>query len=122
MGLARDMENLPSSGSAKLPSSSQDRLPTVSASDALQSLQAKGPRAVSTGLATLDAALSGHTIGASKKNGGLEFGKVTELWGPPGSGKTAFAAQTAATALQEDNAVVWIGRPLIATWTRIDRH
>jgi RecA/RadA recombinase len=63
-----------------------DRLPTVSAADALQALQEAGPEAIPSGLAALDDALRAT---GSKHAGGFERGKVTELWGPVGAGKTA---------------------------------
>lgn len=61
-----------------------DRLPTVSASEALVNLQARGPRSISTGLDQLNAIL-----GTSKA--GLARGTMTEIWGPAGSGKTSLA-------------------------------
>ncbi|KAJ9629827.1 hypothetical protein H2203_002208 [Taxawa tesnikishii (nom. ined.)] len=86
------MEKPPSSSGAK-PSPSSHRLPTVSASDALKSLQANGPRTVATGLGSLDSLLSnkGDVLLSTTHAGGLERGKITEVWGPPGAGKTAFA-------------------------------
>jgi len=56
-----------------------DRLPTVSASAALRKLADEGGLAVSTGLKGLDRILGG----------GWKRGEVTEVWGPPGVGKTA---------------------------------
>lgn len=61
-----------------------DRLPTVSASEALLSLQSRGPRSISTGLDRLNAIL-----GTSKA--GLGRGNLTDIWGPAGSGKTSLA-------------------------------
>lgn len=60
-----------------------DRLPTVSASEALLILSDhdQGPCSVATGVAHVDKALGD----------GFEKGKVTELWGPAGAGKTAVA-------------------------------
>ncbi len=66
--------------------SQSDRLPTVSASEALQELQTAGPETISTTLPSLDSVLSG-AIGIT--TGGLERGKTSELWGPKGAGKTA---------------------------------
>jgi len=54
-----------------------DRLPTLSASQALSASQVTGSR-ISTGSEELDRAIGG----------GLSRGKITELCGPPGSGKT----------------------------------
>jgi RecA/RadA recombinase len=73
-----------------------DRMPTVSAAQALEELQApSATRWVSTGLAQLDATLlrSGEREdgGATSRSGGggLVRGQVTEIYGPPGVGKTA---------------------------------
>ncbi|GAB7348260.1 hypothetical protein MBLNU459_g6250t1 [Dothideomycetes sp. NU459] len=101
-----------SASSSRLPSSSH-RLRTVSASEALQNLQARGPRLLSTGINKLDAILGGndyHPDGPSvaASGGGLERGKVTEIWGPPGAGKTTLAMQVAAGALNNGGVVVWI--------------
>lgn len=60
-----------------------DRLPTVSASDAFRNLsdEVQSPSNAYTDISELDDALGG----------GFECGRVTELWGPPGAGKTAIA-------------------------------
>ena len=60
-----------------------DRLPTVSASDAFRNLSDdhQSPSNAYTNISELDYALGG----------GFECGRVTELWGPPGAGKTAIA-------------------------------
>lgn len=68
----------------------------MSASEALLNLQARGPRAISTGLGQLDTLLGGNTYQSDglpdvATAGGLERGKVTEVWGPPGAGKTTLA-------------------------------
>lgn len=67
-----------------------DRLPTVSASDALLNLHARGSRAISTGLTQLDRLLSPQGLPGRNVQGGLVRGKVTEVYGPSGAGKTAF--------------------------------
>jgi RecA/RadA recombinase len=67
-----------------------DRLPTVSASQALDRLHARGSRAVSTGLAQLNRILSPASLPGRNIEGGLARGKVTEVYGPSGVGKTAF--------------------------------
>jgi len=70
-----------------------DRLPTVSASQALQNLKSRGSSAISTGLKHLNQILSLHGIGGApvdRLGGGLICGQVTEVYGPPGVGKTAF--------------------------------
>ncbi|KAI0600946.1 P-loop containing nucleoside triphosphate hydrolase protein [Biscogniauxia sp. FL1348] len=84
---------------------STHRLPTVSAADALESLDTDPTRFISTGLPALDEALN-H---ASPPHPGIRRGQVVEVWGPPGSGKTTFAMQLAANTLREGNQVVWVG-------------
>ena len=65
-----------------------DRLPTVSAAEALQDLANGSSKLVKTGLESLDSRLAGVD---SSSDGGIERGKVTEVWGPSGAGKTAIA-------------------------------
>ncbi|KAK0943658.1 hypothetical protein LTR29_004831 [Friedmanniomyces endolithicus] len=84
---------------------SSHRLPTVSASEALQDLQTAGLETISTTLPGLDSVLSG-TIGVVA--GGLERGKTSELWGPKGAGKTALLLEIAARELCRGNKVVWM--------------
>ncbi|KAF2636926.1 P-loop containing nucleoside triphosphate hydrolase protein [Massarina eburnea CBS 473.64] len=95
--------HVPSSSSA-----SSHRLPTVSASQALQTLHVQGSRAVSTGLAPLDKALAPHGLPGRSVSGGYMRGKVTEIFGPPGVGKTAFGIQAAANALRDGHRAVWV--------------
>lgn len=69
-----------------------DRLPTVPASQALEELKADPAAHISTGLAALDCALLGLDSEDSQNaavHGGVKRGQVTEIWGPPGCGKTA---------------------------------
>ncbi|KAL9064424.1 MAG: hypothetical protein Q9157_007836 [Trypethelium eluteriae] len=71
-----------------------DRLPTISASQALESLKVQRPQAVSTGLPQLDELLQGRDVDHKSEHGttgGLARGKVTEIYGPPGVGKTTVA-------------------------------
>lgn len=84
-----------------------DRLPTISASEALLSIQSRGPPSLSTGLSQLD-----NLLGAS--NRGLGRGKITEIWGPSGSGKSSLALQTATHALNNGSSVVWVGLSFLA--------
>lgn len=65
-----------------------DRLPTVSATDALANLNDGAKSAVSSGIDALNHALIGTSLA---DNGGFERGKVAEIWGPSGAGKTALA-------------------------------
>lgn len=66
------------------------RLPTVSASQALQDFNARGARTVSTGITQLDKALSVPAPPGHDASGGYTRGKVTEIFGPSGVGKTTF--------------------------------
>ncbi|GAB1316643.1 DNA repair protein RAD51 homolog 3 [Madurella fahalii] len=86
--------------------SSTHRLPTVSAAEALQDLERNEGSHISTGLAALDASLSLELDGAHR--GGIQKGHVTEVWGPPGAGKTALGIQLTAKCLAEGQGVVWV--------------
>ena len=71
------------------------------------------PRAIPTGLPLLDIALLGRhpasrNVETKRVRGGLLRGKVTEVYGPPGVGKTAFGLQVAATTVKDGEKVVWI--------------
>ncbi|RMJ13091.1 hypothetical protein CDV36_007269 [Fusarium kuroshium] len=95
---------------ASFDTSGAHRLPTVSASQALDELGADASNHVSTGLEDLDHALAGTVSVDSQDStpkGGVHRGQVTEIWGPPGTGKTALGLQLAANALRDGNAVVW---------------
>ncbi|KXX73162.1 DNA repair protein rhp55 [Madurella mycetomatis] len=83
------------------PADNSDRLPTVSAAKALQDLERDEGTHISTGLSVLDASLTLELDGAH--HGGIQKGHVTEVWGPPGAGKTAFGC------LAEGKGVVWVG-------------
>ncbi|KAL9619702.1 MAG: hypothetical protein Q9160_005722 [Pyrenula sp. 1 TL-2023] len=83
--------------------SSSHRLPTLTASQAIQ--QAIPPTPLKTNLPTLDTFLQPlNPLSVT----GLQHGYVTETYGPPGSGKTAFGMQVAALALNQDKHVVWL--------------
>lgn len=91
-------------------SSSTHRLPTVPASQAWEDLKAGPATHISTGLDALDRALLGIDSADSQDaalQGGVKRGQVTEIWGPPGCGKTALGIQLAANALSGGNGVVW---------------
>ncbi|KAI9848859.1 MAG: hypothetical protein M1837_006375 [Sclerophora amabilis] len=93
-------------------SSSSHRLPTVSASQALQELNSTSTtRVISTGLRQLDLILQSKdvsTAGQSTPQAGLSRGQITEIYGPPGVGKTTFGMQMAAHALHAGDHVVWV--------------
>lgn len=66
----------------------------MQASQALNDLQDGTNLYISTGLDGLDKALLSRFTTESQKashHGGVKRGQVTELWGPPGAGRTAIA-------------------------------
>ncbi|KAG0649187.1 rad55 [Hyphodiscus hymeniophilus] len=89
-----------------------DRLPTISAAQALTDLNTSPTRYISTGLRDLDALLQNRDPGSVLESdaffGGVSRGKVTEVWGPPGVGKTALGVQLASSALHAGDGVVWV--------------
>jgi RecA/RadA recombinase len=104
-------------------------MPTVSAAQALQDLKSSPTRCVSTGLALLDTVLQNMKPGISDGEplyGGVSRGKVTEVYGPPGVGKTTLglvilrssssnadnynSMQLAASALHAGEGVLWVGK------------
>jgi hypothetical protein len=87
----------------------KDRLPTVSASQALQNLSARGARIVPTGLKQLDKLLAPPSLPGQDTTGGYARGKVTEVYGPSGVGKTSLLVQAATNSLHEGHHVYWIG-------------
>ncbi|KAL5117103.1 hypothetical protein ACEQ8H_004928 [Pleosporales sp. CAS-2024a] len=93
---------------ASLASPSSHRLPTISASQALHSLHARGARTVSTGIWQLDQLLVPQSLPGHPVAGGYMRGKVTEIFGPPGVGKTSFGIQAAVNALHEGQHAVWV--------------
>ncbi|KAL4957195.1 P-loop containing nucleoside triphosphate hydrolase protein [Aspergillus filifer] len=91
--------------------------PVVSfpASQSLQASSALNAGAISTGLAQLDDAISPpSTEQMERDTQGIPQGQVTEIFGPPGVGKTSLALNVAINALRADEKVVWIdtGSPL----------
>lgn len=62
----------------------------MSASAALDELTSDASANIPTGLSDLDKALAANSPArANDHPGGVTRGQVTELWGPPGAGKTA---------------------------------
>ncbi|RYP80863.1 hypothetical protein DL769_002241 [Monosporascus sp. CRB-8-3] len=91
---------------------STHRLPTVSAAQALEDISTDPRRYISTGIRALDNALVGGPSedgDASPGIGGFQGGQVVEIWGPPGSGKTALGMQLAVNALRTGGKVIWVG-------------
>ncbi|KAJ5373679.1 hypothetical protein N7517_005685 [Penicillium concentricum] len=85
----------------------EDTLPVISIS-ASQSLNASAATRdpIATGLARLDEVL--NDLPDQPNQGGILRGHVTEIFGPPGAGKTSLALNIACNALR-DGKVVWIG-------------
>ena len=91
----------------------QDRLATLSASEALQRLTSGSPKSISTGLSRVDALLQNRVIDSSSQgslNGGLTRGHVTEVYGPPGVGKSTFAWVLLLPHLNEGHPKTLVGR------------
>ncbi|KAF5605183.1 DNA repair rhp55 [Fusarium subglutinans] len=88
------------------------RLPTISASQALDELDNSASTHVSTGIEDLDRSLIANITADSQDTtkGGVQRGQVTEIWGPPGAGKTALGLQLTANALCDGDAVVWVAK------------
>ena len=67
-------------------------MPTVSVAQALQNLGSTSDRCISTNLPLLDACLQNRDGNATDNTlsfgGGISRGRVTEIYGPPGVGKT----------------------------------
>jgi len=88
-----DYNSLHGPGISNFSSSSPHRLPTVSAAQALNDLNTSSTRCVSTGLRDLDCVLQNRdpatVFEGDAFSGGVSRGKVTEVWGPSGVGKTA---------------------------------
>ncbi|KAG9259066.1 P-loop containing nucleoside triphosphate hydrolase protein [Emericellopsis atlantica] len=90
---------------------SSHRLPTVSASAALEELVEGHATHISTGIGALDRLLAAEDLAPADPTttrGGIKRGQVTEIWGPPGSGKVALSLQLAANAIKDNQDVVWL--------------
>ncbi|KAF3281671.1 hypothetical protein TWF970_002220 [Orbilia oligospora] len=79
---------------------SRHRLPTQSAAAALATQLDQGYGSFATGSEALDNSWGGA---------GLERGKLVEICGPPGSGKTTIAVQLVVDAVSKGEQVCWIG-------------
>ena len=106
-----------------------DRLPTVSAAQALQDLTSSPTRYVSTRVDLLDKILQNRPsspVGGDSITGGVSRGKVTEIYGPSGIGKTTlgfvllrnswldltdmYRIHLAVSALLSNEGVLWVGQ------------
>ncbi|KAJ5443497.1 uncharacterized protein N7458_007369 [Penicillium daleae] len=87
---------------------SPDTLPVISIS-ASQSLNASAAlrEPISTGLPRLDETLD-DSPADQRRSGGILRGQVTEVFGPPGVGKTSLALSIASNALRDGGKVIWI--------------
>ncbi|KEF59051.1 uncharacterized protein A1O9_03894 [Exophiala aquamarina CBS 119918] len=95
--------------------SSEHRLPTISGAEALQTASIRA-RAIQTSLSTLDSTLLPNNIPLATP--GVQIGHVTEVYGPPGAGKTTFGLQLAVNAIRsrhDESRVLWVntGSPMI---------
>ncbi|TVY81779.1 hypothetical protein LSUE1_G005597 [Lachnellula suecica] len=87
-----DYESLHGPGISNFSSPIAHRMPTVSAAQALQDLKSSPTRCISTGLGLFDYALQNREPQWPETEpfyGGVSRGRVTEIYGPPGVGKTA---------------------------------
>jgi len=95
--------------------SSEHRLPTISGAEALQAALI-GVKAIETSLPTLDSSLVPDTEPLATP--GIRVGHVTEVYGPPGVGKTTFGLQLAVNVIRshrDESRVLWVntGSPMI---------
>ncbi|RYP03193.1 hypothetical protein DL765_010578 [Monosporascus sp. GIB2] len=84
---------------------------TSTPAQALEDISTDPRRYISTGIRALDNALVGDPSDdgdASPGIGGFQRGQVIEIWGPPGSGKTALGMQLAVNALRTGAKVIWV--------------
>lgn len=98
------------------------RLPTVNGTQAfLDAIEKHNP--ISMGLVQLDRAIRGANDPLDS-TGGVPRGSVTEVYGPPGSGKTTFAMQLVVNSLGSSYSggkVVWIDTTTAVNLPRLAR-
>ncbi|KAE8450503.1 hypothetical protein EG329_006233 [Mollisiaceae sp. DMI_Dod_QoI] len=106
-----DYNSIHGPGISNFSSPSPHRMPTVSAAQALQNLKSSSTRCISTGIPLLDCALQNRESVTSDEDpfhGGVSRGKLTEIYGPPGVGKTALGMHLTASVLHAGEGVVWV--------------
>ncbi|OJJ41884.1 hypothetical protein ASPWEDRAFT_290969 [Aspergillus wentii DTO 134E9] len=91
------------------------RVVSISASQSLHASSASADAgAISTGLPRLDEAICPTSLDefpgliSDPSSTGLPRGQITEVFGPPGVGKTSLALSAASNALRDGGKVVWI--------------
>ncbi|TVY43799.1 DNA repair protein [Lachnellula occidentalis] len=106
-----DYDSIHGPGISNFSSPIAHRMPTISAAQALEDLKSSPTRCISTGLSLLDHALQNREPQLPETEpfyGGVSRGEVTEIYGPPGVGKTALGMQLAASALHAGEGVIWV--------------
>ncbi|KAK0102950.1 hypothetical protein ONS95_000856 [Cadophora gregata] len=119
-----DYDSIHGPGQSNFSSPIAHRMPTVSAAQALQDLKTSPTRCISTGLELLDCMLQNRELVFSDLEalpGGISRGKVTEIYGPPGVGKTALGMQLAASVLHAGEGVVWIDASHLISGSRFSQ-
>ncbi|KAL2061786.1 hypothetical protein VTL71DRAFT_7164 [Oculimacula yallundae] len=117
-----DYNSIHGPGHSNFSSPIAHRMPTVSAAQALQDLKTSPTRCISTGLSLLDCFLQNRQpdyLESEALYGGVSRGKVTEIYGPPGVGKTALGMQLAASALHAGEGVMWVDASHPISGTRL---
>ncbi|KAL8671426.1 MAG: hypothetical protein Q9168_004078 [Polycauliona sp. 1 TL-2023] len=95
---------------------------TRSTNEALHNTVSSPQNLISTGLRRLDLILHGKLLDildGDKISGGLPCGQITEIYGPPGVGKTILSLQAAANALLAGGSVIWIDTTYIVSGRRL---
>ncbi|TVY55451.1 DNA repair protein rhp55 [Lachnellula cervina] len=119
-----DYDSIHGPGISNFSSPIAHRMPTISAAQALEDLKSSPTRCISTGLSLLDHALQNSEPQLPETEpfyGGVSRGEVTEVYGPPGVGKTALGMQLAASALHAGEGVIWVDASHSVPGTRLSQ-